>query len=127
MSYIPPHLRAGANNLAPAVMPVVLTIHQELVGRNWVAQAGNYFFPAAHPHIHIIVANGNTALGNGSPYRTVTMAAISNGQQHAGGGGVTFLGGNVAGHNAKIAALGTIPADAQLRMHQIAAAVPFAI
>ena len=124
MSYVPPHRRSGAN-VIPQTPPNDITIRNSLVGSGWIASGnGGYLYPAGHPHIHIIVENGDQSLGGGSPYRTITMVAISDGQQHNGGGGTAFFP-NQQPQARRATALASVSAEAQTRMAAIAAAVGF--
>lgn len=124
MSYVPPHQRPGAN-VIPAVVSNEITIRNNLEGVGWIASGnGGYLYPSGHPHIHIIIRNGDQALGGGSPYRTVTMVAISDGQQLNGGGGTAFFP-NQQTQTRRATALASLSADAQAKMATIATAVGF--
>ena len=91
--YIPPHKRDGATLPTMAPMEYFITVETVLRANGWTKGVGpNFYFPPNHPHIHITVVNSSARhTPEASIYSTVTMVAISDGQQGRGGGGTTFF------------------------------------
>lgn len=72
-------------------------ISDAFVARGWVARQGNFFFDgrggSLHPHLHMMLASPPTVRTGRDIRMAVGMLAWSDGQQHRGGGGQTFIQG----------------------------------
>ncbi len=124
--WVPPHRRPG-NTAVPTAMPVnVTTVGTMLTNQGWHAGgAGNYYMPENHPHIHIMVNGSGVYNANANIYATVTMVAISDGQQGNGGGGTNFY--PIASQSSQLrrtAARALLGANALTALDAVLAGVP---
>lgn len=101
MSYVPPHLRKGFKpvEIAPRTHMTSGEVQHVLETRNWAVRAGGQLYfdghgGSEHPHLHLQIASGRT----GTLPRidrdvriAIVMLAWSDGRQHLGGGGKTFI------------------------------------
>lgn len=129
--YIPPHKRDGATLPTMAPMQDFTTIETVLRAGGWTKGVGpNFYFPPNHPHIHITVLNSSARhIPETSIYSTVTMVAISDGQQDTGGGGTTFLSRHASFRQPEMARLTTafnsISTQAQEKISHLNSALNF--